>query len=202
MTVKIPLPFNRCFTSGQTDLDPPAEELAGSDAMRRQTAATRNARLFLLLHHRPLLLVGEPLTVRPPVRSLRCQAILTARAMSSAAQLRLGTAMKRGTPVHFVAVAFQAIASNAQRMGERPALRHARHAHSAAKSQPRSLSPRSRSHNRKLLAEAPVASPEWQASFQERWPLLPKRGNWKCARRGRLALRHHPGGPASGSALE
>ena len=45
---------------GQTELDPPAEEL-----MRRQTPATRNTRLFLLLHHRSLLLVGEALTVRP-----------------------------------------------------------------------------------------------------------------------------------------
>jgi hypothetical protein len=27
----------RRFTSGQTELNPPAEELAGSDAMRRQT---------------------------------------------------------------------------------------------------------------------------------------------------------------------
>jgi hypothetical protein len=33
----------RRFTNGQTELDPPAEELGGSDAMRRQTPATRNA---------------------------------------------------------------------------------------------------------------------------------------------------------------
>ena len=54
---------------GQTELEPPAEQLAGDDAMRRKTAATRNARLFRHLYHRLLLLVGEALTVRPPVRS-------------------------------------------------------------------------------------------------------------------------------------
>jgi hypothetical protein len=31
------------FASVQTELDPPAEELAGSDVVRRQTTATRNA---------------------------------------------------------------------------------------------------------------------------------------------------------------
>jgi hypothetical protein len=55
----------RRFTRGQTELDPPAEDLAGSDAMRRQTPANRIGRLLLLLHHRPLLLVDEAPTLRP-----------------------------------------------------------------------------------------------------------------------------------------
>jgi hypothetical protein len=41
----------RRFTSGQTELDPLAEEPAGSDAMRRQTAVSRDAKPFLLLRH-------------------------------------------------------------------------------------------------------------------------------------------------------
>ena len=56
-----------------------SEPATVADAMRRQTPATRNARFFLLPHHRPLLLVGEALTVRPAVRSLRNQAIIAAR---------------------------------------------------------------------------------------------------------------------------
>ena len=73
------------LSSGQTELDPSAEEQAGGDAMGAADLRHADARLLRLLHHRSLLLVTEATTVRPPVRFLRCQAILTAHAISSAA---------------------------------------------------------------------------------------------------------------------
>jgi hypothetical protein len=75
----------RCLSSAQTELDPLAEEQAGSDAMAAANLRHGNTRLLRLLHHCALLLVGEAAPVRSPVSFLRCQAILIACAISSAA---------------------------------------------------------------------------------------------------------------------
>ena len=61
----------RRFASGQTALNLSVEELADSGAMRRETGATRSARLSFSCNHGLHLLLGEAQTVRPPVRSLR-----------------------------------------------------------------------------------------------------------------------------------
>jgi hypothetical protein len=49
----------------------------------------------------------------------------------------------------------------------------------------------------RLLAETPVAVGSGRFQSEGRWPPLSWfRGDWKCAGRGRLALRVHLGGPA------
>jgi hypothetical protein len=76
----------RTPSSGQAELDPPAEEQAGGDAMAVADLRHADAVLLRLLHHRPLLLVAEAAPVaRPPVHRLRCQSVFAPGAISSAA---------------------------------------------------------------------------------------------------------------------
>ena len=74
------------LSSGQAELDPPAEEQAGGDAMAVADLRHADAVLLRLLHPRPLLLVAEAAPVaRPPVHRLRCQSVFAPGAISSAA---------------------------------------------------------------------------------------------------------------------
>ena len=62
-----------CLPSGQTELCPPAEQQAGSDAMATANLGHGNAWLLGFQHYHLLLLVAKATLVRPSVRFLPCQ---------------------------------------------------------------------------------------------------------------------------------